>query len=163
MDTSESQRENASSSRVRSRDHFGFAYLGCSGLTGRAASLVFVIGLVLTGHANAQDVPSVIAQFTTAVENREPVDQVTFVENDVRKVFFFSDLRGLDGKTVLHRWSHDGQVIAEVPFEVHGARWRVWSSKELRPDWIGEWTVEVVTDEGEVLGAETFTYKPPDT
>mgnify|MGYP000568847701 CR=1 FL=1 len=31
-------------------------------------------------------IPSALAQFTTAVENREPVDQVTFVANDARKI-----------------------------------------------------------------------------
>jgi hypothetical protein len=109
----------------------------------------------------APAVPSALAQFTTAVEDREPIDQVTFVSNDVRKIFFFSDLRGLQGHRVTHRWIHEGEVIAEVIFEVRGPRWRVWSSKDLRPDWLGDWTVEIVTDEGEVIAAETFTYSAP--
>ncbi len=109
----------------------------------------------------APAVPSALAQFTTAVEDREPIDQVTFVSNDVRKIFFFSDLRGLQGHSVTHRWLHDGEVMAEVQFDVRGPRWRVWSSKELLPDWLGDWTVEIVTDEGEVIAAETFTYSAP--
>ena len=52
--------------------------------------------------------------------------------------------------------------VAAVFFDVRGPRWRVWSSKELLPDWIGDWTVEIVTAEGEILAAETFTYSPPD-
>ncbi len=104
-------------------------------------------------------VPNAVAQFTTAVEDREPVDQVTFVGNDVRKIFFFSDLRELGGRTVTHRWLHGDVVRAEVAFEVQGPRWRVWSSKELLEDWLGDWTVEIVTDDGEVIAAETFTYK----
>lgn len=104
-------------------------------------------------------VPSALAQFTTGVEDREPVDQVTFVGNDVRKIYLFSDLRGLDGRVVTHRWIHDGVVHAEIPFEVRGPRWRVWSSKELLEDWLGDWTVEIVTDEGVVIAAETFTYR----
>jgi len=48
-----------------------------------------------------------------------------------------------------------------VVFDVKGPRWRVWSSKDLIEDWIGDWTVEIVTDEGEVLAAETFTYSAP--
>jgi len=127
------------------------------------AGLALAIGLGLASLANAQQAPSVIAQFTTAIESREPVDQVTFVGNDVRKIFFFTDLRGLEGKTVIHRWTHDGSTVAEVRFEVGAPRWRVWSSKELLPGWIGDWTVEIVTGEGEVLGAETLTHKPPDT
>ena len=110
---------------------------------------------------SADERPSALAQFTTAIEDREPVDQVTFVPTDVRKIFFFSELRGLAGQTVAHRWIHDGETMAEVRFEVRGPRWRIWSSKELLPDWIGDWTVEIVTAEGEVLAAETFTYSPP--
>jgi len=106
--------------------------------------------------------PSAVGQFTTAIENREPVDQVTFVPNDVRTVYFFSDLRGLAGQTVTHRWTRAGEVVSEVAFEVRGPRWRVWSSKALQPDWIGDWTVEIVTEDGEVLAAETFTFSPPD-
>lgn len=115
----------------------------------------------LPNSAQAQDVRIALAQFTTAIENREPIDQVTFVQNDVRKVFFYTDLRGLEGQTINHRWLYDGTVRADVAFEVRGPRWRVWSSKELLPDWIGDWTVEIVNAEGEVIGAETFTYSAP--
>ncbi len=106
--------------------------------------------------------PSVIAQFTTAIENREPVDQVTFVSNDVRTIYFYTDLRGFEGQTLTHRWLHDGETRAEVEFEVRGPRWRVWSSKDLLEDWIGDWTVEIVSAAGEVVAAETFTYSAPD-
>lgn len=129
--------------------------------------------------------PRVLAQFTTGVENREPIDQVSFVENEASKIFFFTDLRGLEGKTVVHRWIYDGNVEAEVSFDVRGPRWRVWSSKDLLPDWIGDWTVEIVvvaepgdddadggedqdlvaestdTTDEEVIAAETFTYSAP--
>jgi hypothetical protein len=103
-----------------------------------------------------------LAQFTTAIEDREPIDQITFVGNDVQKVFFYTDLRDLEGQTISHRWLHNGIVVANVTFEVRGPRWRVWSSKKMLPDLIGDWTVEIVTAEGEVIAAETFTYKAPD-
>ena len=110
----------------------------------------------------AIDRPSVLAQFTTAVEDREPVDQITFVSTELRKIYFFTDLRGLTGQTVAHRWIFEGQMIAEVSFEVRGPRWRVWSSKDLLDKWIGDWTVEIVNSDGEVIAAESFTYSAPD-
>jgi len=106
----------------------------------------------------AEVAPSVISQFTTGIADREPIDQITFVGNDVSKIYFFSDLRGLAGKTVIHRWSYRGHNVAEVAFEVRGPRWRVWSSKELTPNLIGDWTVEIVLPNDEVFAAETFTY-----
>ena len=116
-----------------------------------------------TTEAAASDsvaAPTVLIQFTTGVENREPVDQVTFVESDIQKIYLFSDLRGLNGQSVTHRWTYKGEMMAEVAFEVRGPRWRVWSSKDLRSDWVGDWTVEIVSQDGEVLAAETFTYSP---
>jgi len=151
---------------------FGPASPNRISLIGVLAALMLLVGS--TGVAAAEDepadpanveadaVPSVLAQFTTAVEDREPVDQVTFVSNDVRKIFLYSDLRGMQGQTVTHRWVYDGKTVAEVPFEVRGPRWRVWSSKDLFEDWIGDWTVEIVNGEGEVVASETFTYSAPD-
>lgn len=95
--------------------------------------------------------------FTTAVAEREPTDELTTLTNDVQRVLFFTDLQGLQGRTVVHRWLYRGEVQAEVPFEVGGPRWRVHSSKGLDPAWLGEWTVSVVAD-GEVLVSEGFTY-----
>ena len=125
-----------------------------------AIALIIMSSAVPGGFA--QTTPSVVAQFTTGIEDREPVDQITFVKSGVEKVYFFTDLRGLNGQTIQHRWVHAGEMKAAVFFEVRGPRWRVWSSKELLPDWIGDWTVEIVTSEGEVLAAETFTYSAPD-
>jgi hypothetical protein len=111
---------------------------------------------------SAGERPSALTQFTTAVENREPIDQVTFVPHNTQTITFFSDLRGLQGTTVRHRWVYDGKTMAEVDFGIRGARWRVWSSKDLVAEWIGDWTVEIVTETGEVIAAETFTYSGPD-
>jgi len=95
--------------------------------------------------AMATEAPDVaLARFTTAVEDREPIDAVSFLPNDRREVLFFTDLRHLGGETVVHRWEYAGQVMAEVPFEVGGDRWRIWSSKTLRPQWTGDWTASVV-------------------
>ena len=99
------------------------------------------------------------ARFTSGIENREPVDAVTFLENEANKIYFFTDLRQMKGETVTHRWEYQGQVMAEIPFEVKGQRWRVWSSKNLQPDWLGEWTVSVVRSNGEVVASENFTYQ----
>ena len=70
------------------------------------------------GLVSAAERPSALAQFTTAVENREPIDQVTFVPHKTQTITFFSDLRGLQGTTVTHRWVYDGKAMAEVDFGI---------------------------------------------
>lgn len=99
------------------------------------------------------------AQFTHAIENREPVDLVTILPNDETEIHFFTDLRQLEGRTVTHRWEYQGKVMAEVPFEVGGPRWRVYSSKTLLPSQLGKWTVVVVDQSGWPLHAEMFEYR----
>jgi hypothetical protein len=100
-----------------------------------------------------------LARFTTAVENREPVDAVAFLGSESTQILFYTDLRGLAGETVTHRWEYGGDVMAEVPFEVGSNRFRVWSSKRLKSEWKGEWTVFVVKGDGEVIATESFTYQ----
>ena len=74
------------------------------------------------------------------------------------RIYYFTEIRDMAGQTVTHRWEHDGQVMAEVPFEVGGDRWRVYSSKNLEPSWTGEWKASVVDGSGATLSANTFTY-----
>ena len=68
----------------------------------------------------------------------------------------------MTGKTVLHRWEYNGQVMAEVPLAVGGPRWRTYSSKNLEPLWLGEWAVSVVDDKGNVLAKRQLTFKQPE-
>ena len=99
------------------------------------------------------------AMFTTAIADREPVDEIKTLPNSVDRVFFFSDLRELDGQIVTHRWEYAGETKAEVTFKVgNGARWRVYSSKNLLPEWTGTWTVVVSTKDGQALQTSTFEY-----
>jgi len=128
-----------------------------------------VLGLALALPAFAQEAAAPAATpasdkvpralFTTAVTNREPADQVTSLKNDVQQVYFFTELTGLDGQTVTHKWEHSGEVKAEVKFDVKAPRWRVWSSKKFDPSWTGEWTVSVVDSSGATLAQTKLMYE----
>jgi hypothetical protein len=98
------------------------------------------------------------AQFTTAVNNREPADDVTTLDTSHGQVFFFTVLKDAAGQTITHRWVYDGQTMAEVKFEPKANHWRVWSSKMLMPHQTGTWTVDVVDGSGNVLTSKSFDY-----
>jgi hypothetical protein len=98
------------------------------------------------------------AAFTTAVVEREPQDSISELANDRDRVFYFTELRDFAGRTLLHRWEFKGQVMGEVPFRVGGYRWRVYSTKNLEPSWLGEWTVKVVDEAGTILSSQSFEY-----
>ena len=99
------------------------------------------------------------AQFTTGISNREPVDKVVTLDNSETTIYYFTELRNLEGRTVFHRWEHAGRVISEVPFEVGGSRWRVFSKKTLKPAMTGKWTVLVLDQSGWPIHAGIFEYK----
>ncbi len=98
------------------------------------------------------------AVFTNAVVNREPVDHFSLLKRDARHVYFFTELKGLTGETIYHRWELDGRIVAETPFEVGGPRWRVWSSHTLNASAYGEWRVSVVDINGHVIDSRTLVF-----
>jgi Protein of unknown function (DUF2914) len=99
------------------------------------------------------------AQFTSAIQDREPVDKVSNLLNDKNRVYFFSEIKDAPNQKITHRWEHDGKVVSETSFDVGGSRWRVYSNKTLDPQQTGEWKVSVVDEAGSTLGASTFTYE----
>lgn len=127
--------------------------------TGVLVVLAFCLGVVWAEEQSPVPNASVArAIFTTAVVDREPVDDLTSLPVDRDEVYFFTDLRGLEGRTVTHRWEYGGQVVSEVPFEVGGPRWRVYSKKSLKAAQAGEWTVMVLDESGWPLEAGMFLY-----
>lgn len=97
------------------------------------------------------------AVFTTEIRDREPVDEIQSVGRDIAKVFFYTELQGMEGQTVTHRWSYQGEVKAEITFYVRAWRWRVYSSKNLVREWIGDWTVDIIGGDGSIIETRTLT------
>jgi len=98
------------------------------------------------------------AVFTTAVVEREPVDQLDSLGTGVDSVYFFTEVMGMEGEQVTHRWMRDGETMAEVTMPIGGPRWRVYSKKTLLPEWTGAWTVEVLDGEGRKLVEKRLVY-----
>jgi hypothetical protein len=94
---------------------------------------------------------------TSIVFDREPQDALEKVASDRGRIFYFTEVRDMPGETVLHRWEYDGAVMAEVPFEVGSTRWRTYSSKDLDPSWLGQWSVSTLDSRGRVLDTREFT------
>ncbi len=97
------------------------------------------------------------ALFTSGIAKREPVDTIKDTSDVEQKVFFFTEFKGMEGQTLIHRWSYLGEVRAEVTFKVRAWRWRVYSSKVLISEWASDWTVDVVDGNGTVLVTKTLT------
>jgi len=98
------------------------------------------------------------SNFTSHVENHEPVDSLLSLSNQQSVVYYFSELLFLKGQTVIHRWEYGGKVIADVKFTAGGDRWRVWSKKTLSPSSLGEWRVSILDQTGRVLATSNLLY-----
>ncbi len=131
----------------------------------RIISWVLSLGLLVTAVPVLAEETAPNAQWevaraivTSGISEREPVDEVSQIAADSAQAYFFTELRGMQGQRVVHRWVHNDTVMAEVGFDVNGPRWRVWSSKSLMPEWAGTWQVSVVDGNGEVLVSREFSY-----
>ena len=96
--------------------------------------------------------------FTSAVVKREPIDHITTVDSNRPFAYFFTELKGMAGQTVTHRWEHNGETIAEQQFKVGAPKWRVWSLRVLPPQRLGQWTVSVVNALDEVVHRSRLDY-----
>ncbi|WP_108124434.1 DUF2914 domain-containing protein [Saccharospirillum mangrovi] len=115
--------------------------------------LAVVIALVLPAWTQADVIRH---HFTRNVVAHEPVDRLSSATN-INPLFYFTELEGMDGATVVHRWLLNNRVMAEVRFQVTGPRWRVYSSKLMQPDWDGIWKLEVLDGDGNLLATDTIS------
>lgn len=140
-----------------------------SDVSTRLGTFVCLMLLLFAGGLRAEEpsespVPDAYvarAVFTTGIVDREPIDQVVSVDESQESIYFFTDLRNLQGRTVTHRWEFEGQFMGEISFEVGGPRWRVYSKKSLNPGVSGKWTVLVLDQSGWPLHASIFMQGSP--
>ncbi len=123
---------------------------------GGSASSAQVDSAGITGSNHSGTVSR--AQFTREVVDREPIDSILMLKNDIDKIYYFSELVNLKGQRVIHRWKYKGRIMAEIEFNVTSNRWRTYSSKKLSPQFLGEWAVIVVDNMGWPLKTSLFEY-----
>ena len=123
--------------------------------------LVIISSLIISINVLASDWPHEHisnAEFAMEIKDRTPLNIIEELDNSFGKIYFFTNIRNLQGQSIRHRWIYKNKVMAEVEFDINGPRWRVWSSKNLWPTWLGEWSVEVLNANSEVLYKKEFNY-----
>ena len=98
------------------------------------------------------------AQFTSAVTNHEPADNLTTLDNSHTTIDFYCVLNGFQGQEVTFRWSYNDVTQAEVKQTPAYPHYRTFTSKTLDPSKLGTWKVDVVDSSGNVLTSKTFEY-----
>jgi hypothetical protein len=94
------------------------------------------------------------------VVNREPVDSGDVFPKEISKVFCYFRVVGASGESsVTANWYYKGTLKATVQLPVRSPNWRTWTSKSMKPEWTGEWMVEILSSEGTPLGNISFAVK----
>jgi hypothetical protein len=67
--------------------------------------------------------------------------------------------RGLDER-IYHVWKFNGQEVDRIALDIHGGRkegYRAWTHKQnFPPEAVGRWQVQVLTEDGQVIGVLRF-------
>ncbi len=96
---------------------------------------------------------------TTNVVEREPVDalQIEIPRHTFHdKLYFFTEINGLQGQNVRHLWYFQNQLMADVQLGVHTPRYRTFSSKNIMLNQVGLWRVEVRDAQNHLLATKEF-------
>lgn len=64
------------------------------------------------------------AMFTTKIKNNEPQNEVLILENNKRNIYFFTELRNMQGKTIIHRWEYQGDVVKKEHIKIKKGKTR---------------------------------------
>lgn len=96
------------------------------------------------------------AVICSGVSNHEPTDSLTAIPSSTNRVFFFTEIAGLEGKTIIHRWIKDGAKVADVRISLATNRYRCHSSRSVAGK-SGHWSVQVLGEDGQPLVERSFT------
>ena len=94
--------------------------------------LILLLGVALSTQADV-----LRSQLTSEVQNREPVDdlhdEVVGRAGQITTAIFFTHIENRMNQQVVHRWLYQGELMAEVTFDIGSHSWRTWSSKDFSP------------------------------
>ncbi len=80
---------------------------------------------------------------------------------DVGKLYCFTRILGAQEPTkIFHVWYYKNKERARVPLEVNSGNWRTYSSKIIQPHETGEWRVEILGPDSELLRVIHFKVVP---
>ena len=91
------------------------------------------------------------------VVDRAPVGSGEVIAKESERVFCFTRVVGATSDTkITHNWYYKGALKASVVLNVRSSNWRTWSSKTMTPEWVGEWMVEILSEDGTPLESIIF-------
>jgi hypothetical protein len=133
------------------------------------ASVIVVFGVLNPSAAYPEEVESVpeieIVEdaavdrmaFCAAVRDRAPIGVADTFPSDIFSIYCFTRIVGVqDTTSVIHSWYYRDAKFSEVELAVRSSSWRTWSRKKMKPEWTGEWRVDIIAPDGGVIASKKF-------
>lgn len=98
---------------------------------------------------------------SATMERLEPgvaIDSLV-AQQQIQRLYLFTELTGYAGQQLIHRWSYAGEVKTEALLTVEDSPWRTYSENWLLPDQLGNWRVEIIDQQQKVLYQHDFQYQ----
>jgi Protein of unknown function (DUF2914) len=96
---------------------------------------------------------------TTKIVKGNPIDSVRRISStSVKALYCFTRLTAAidEDTTIKHVWYKDDKVIGQYELPVKGERWRTYSKKMVEKGAAGDWRVEALDSEGNILKTIKF-------
>lgn len=130
---------------------------------------------VAAGTPNSEPVPATAAPvanrslpegfsrivLSATMERLEPgaaIDSLV-AQQQIQRLYLFTELKGYAGQQLIHRWSYAGQAKTEALLTIEDSPWRTYSENWLLPDQLGNWRVEIIDQQQKVLYQHDFQYQ----
>ncbi len=95
------------------------------------------------------------------VVDREAIDVGDSFEVSVGKLYCFTKIVGAQKPIeIAHVWYYGDVERARINLSVEAASWRTWSSKVIQAHEIGDWHVDIIGPDNEVLETVEFEITP---
>lgn len=99
------------------------------------------------------------ATLSEEVKDRMPINPLSDnIPKYIRKLTFFTEIENADKQTIYHRWRTDKQVLATVKLSIGSDKYKTWSNKKLSSAWLGQWYIEVLDQNKNVIFRKAFNY-----
>ncbi|WP_076419776.1 DUF2914 domain-containing protein [Colwellia sp. UCD-KL20] len=97
------------------------------------------------------------AQLTSNIIDREPIDNIEHLSLQKHsKLYFFTEIHGKNNQKIYHRWIFKKKRLAEITLNIRNDQWRTYSSKNVDETMIGQWEVQVVDQDDNILKTVMF-------
>ena len=95
------------------------------------------------------------------IKKRTPVGSDVIFTNNVDSLYCYTRIQNTGTKReVKHIWYYENQIMTQVRYNVRKSNiYRSWTKKTILPNQVGQWRVDVLDNNGTIIGSKKFEIK----